>query len=358
MISKVKTKSVITDFLATFFSLIGLSSFGWNSRNSLLIITFHRVLPEELRCLYPYPGLAVSPEELEWILCTLGKHYQITTASEALRIYKQPKHHPVLAITFDDGQLDNYVYAKPVLDKLQIKGSFYLPVSNIVANDLIWHDKIGFPLAKILKNNSSRTELLNLLREKYDFVIRHELDISNEDLINLVVEQSKQLSSEQRHELTKQLNEFASIKIAPWAHLMSWQQIRELHEEGHEIGSHSMTHAMIDQIDDEQLIDELNESKRVIDSELSTDIKSFCYPNGNYDERSIPVLKQAGYSNAVSTHWGQNKAPLNCFTLKRCDMDARRLYSSFNKLSVPRLAMRLAGLSHRFNGIAARIKLN
>ena len=349
MISKVKFKLFVTDCLAIFFSLIGLSSFGWHSRNSLLIITFHRVLPENLRCLYPYPGLVVSPEELEWILRTLGNHYQITTVTEALRIQKQPKEHPVLAITFDDGQLDNYLYAKPVLDKLQIKGSFYLPVSNIVADDLIWHDKIGFAVINILKDSDLRFKLLNLLRDKYNFVIRQELEMNSEELINLVVEQSKQLSPEKRGELTKQLNDYAAFKIAPWAHLMSWQKIRELHEEGHEIGSHSMTHAMIDQIDNKQLVYELNESKKIIDRELSADIKSFCYPNGNYDERSIQVLKQAGYSNAVTTQWGQNKSPLSRFTLKRCDMDTRRFYSSFNKLSVPRLAMRLAGLQPRLN---------
>ena len=99
-----------------------------------------------------------------------------------------------------------------------------------------------------------------------------------------------------------------------------------------------------DQIDDEQLVYELNESKRIVDKELSADIKSFCYPNGNWDGRSIKVLKQVGYSNAVTTQWGQNKSPPCYFALKRCDMVARRLYSSFNKLSVPRLAMRLAGL--------------
>lgn len=335
--------------MATLFSLIGLSSFDRHSRDSLLIITFHRILPEKLRSLYPYPGLVVSPDELEWILRTLGKHYQITTASEALRICEQPDHHPVLAITFDDGQLDNYIYAKPVLDRLQIKGSFYLPVRNIEEDDLIWHDKIGFSLSKILKDGASRSKLLNFLHDDYNFIVRGESETHNDALVNLVIEQSKQLSPKKRHELAQQLNEFAAFEIAPWAHLMSWQQIRELHEEGHEIGSHSMTHAIVDQIDDEQLVYELNESKRVIDRELSSDIKSFCYPNGNYDERSIKVLKQAGYSNAVTNRWGRNKSPLRCFALKRCDMDARRLYSTFNKLSVSRLAMRLAGLQPGLN---------
>jgi peptidoglycan/xylan/chitin deacetylase (PgdA/CDA1 family) len=349
LVSKAKLKLFATDCLAALLSVIGLSSFSRLSKNSLLIITFHRVLPEHLRCLYPYPGLVVSPEELEWILRTLGKHYRITTTAEALSIFEQPNRQPALAVTFDDGQLDNYLYAKPVLDKLEIKGTFYLPVGNIEADSLIWHDKIGFPVARLLESTDSRCKLLNLLREEYGFVVHQESTIRSEDFINLVVEHSKQLPPEQRQALAKQLNEYAAFEIAPWAHLMSWQQIRELHEDGHEIGSHSMTHAMIDQVDDDQLARELHDSKKAIDRELSADTKSFCYPNGNYDARSMQALKEAGYSNAVTTQWGQNKSPLSYFTMKRCDMDARRLYNTFDKLSGHRLAMRLAGLQPGLN---------
>ena len=282
-------KSLVIDCFATFMDWFGISAFATHSRNKLLIITFHRVLPDEFKAQYPYPGLVVSPKELEWIIQTLKTRYRITTISKAVDLHQQEsKQHaildkPLLSITFDDGQLDNYRYAKPVLDKLQVKAAFYLPVSNIEQQELIWHDKIGFPLLKLFhantRDDSTFHSLILGLSSNFNmrFEQRNVLD-NAAALIDSIIEQAKTLSPQQRESLIDTLNEHTQFNADHWTELMTWDQIKMLHDEGHEIGSHTMSHALIDQLDDKALIHELCKSKEIIERQLASTVTSFVTP--------------------------------------------------------------------------------
>ena len=44
---------------------------------------------------------------------------------------------------FDDGSLDNYGHALPVLDQLSLKASFYIPVDLVEQRVCPWHDRLN-----------------------------------------------------------------------------------------------------------------------------------------------------------------------------------------------------------------------
>src|SRR5882757_719871 len=86
------------------------------AHDKLTIVTFHRVLPTELLAEYPIPSIAVTPEELDWLIGLFDHHYTIGTLGEVgtrFALGDRPER-PLLGITFDDGQLDNYEHARPV----------------------------------------------------------------------------------------------------------------------------------------------------------------------------------------------------------------------------------------------------
>src|ERR1700754_4444151 len=87
------------------------------AHDKLTIVTFHRVLPKALLDEYPIPSIAGTPEELDWLLELFDRHYTIGTLGEVgtrFELGDRPER-PLLGITFDDGQRDNYEYARPVL---------------------------------------------------------------------------------------------------------------------------------------------------------------------------------------------------------------------------------------------------
>jgi peptidoglycan/xylan/chitin deacetylase (PgdA/CDA1 family) len=82
---------------------------------------------------------------------------------------------------------------------------------------------------------------------------------------------------------------------------ITWEQMRELDSVGVEIGSHSVTHPYLTRISDEQLRQELTDSKKMLEDKLGKPVTSFAYPYGEYNTRVVEMVKQAGYLCAYTT---------------------------------------------------------
>jgi peptidoglycan/xylan/chitin deacetylase (PgdA/CDA1 family) len=81
---------------------------------------------------------------------------------------------------------------------------------------------------------------------------------------------------------------------------MSWGQLSDLMEAGWEIGSHTHTHPMLTDLDDESLARELAESRRSCEANLGQRCRSLAYPYGDHDERVIAAARIAGYETACT----------------------------------------------------------
>jgi len=87
-------------------------------------------------------------------------------------------------------------------------------------------------------------------------------------------------------------------------HMMSAEQIREMHKAGFEIGSHTLSHPHLTQLSDDKLRAEVLDSKKSLEDVIGEEVTSFSYPYGDYDDRVKKVVIEAGYTNAVSTRLG------------------------------------------------------
>lgn len=203
---------------------------------------------------------------------------------------------PLLAITFDDAQYDNFINARPVLTRHQVKASFFVPVAAVERHELLWHDRLGFAILALLQQTDcGRAKLMKILA---DAGLR-ESDPHN--LALSAVQASKALPLESRLRLVEELVDAAGTTHVPeFARIMTFEELAELANDGHEIGSH----CMMPECDDDALIYELAESRRVLQAHLSRPVNAFCYPNGNCDSRTASAVAVAGYSLAVTTAWG------------------------------------------------------
>lgn len=82
---------------------------------------------------------------------------------------------------------------------------------------------------------------------------------------------------------------------------MSCSEIVELRRMGMEIGSHTMTHPRLNRLPDDVALRELSESKAYLEDLLSEPVTAFCYPEGKFTPRQIPLLERAGYKLARTT---------------------------------------------------------
>ena len=67
------------------------------------------------------------------------------------------------------------------------------------------------------------------------------------------------------------------------------------------ISSHTHTHKVLSQIDDNEIDRELRDSKHNLESLLSTTIDSICYPEGKFNKKTIHIAMLVGYKKQYSS---------------------------------------------------------
>lgn len=99
--------------------------------------------------------------------------------------------------------------------------------------------------------------------------------------------------------------------------LKGWEAIRPQDEEwiakNFEIGSHTITHRYLTQIPLTEAIDEIVESKKILENKYDKKITKFAYPRGYASEALLKVVENAGYTYARSTIIGHIGQPDNQF---------------------------------------------
>lgn len=86
--------------------------------------------------------------------------------------------------------------------------------------------------------------------------------------------------------------------------IMSAKQVRDLASCGFEIGSHTLTHPHLTDLDEDSLCRELRDSRRKLEDIIGTEVTSLAYPYGDCDDRVLAATIVAGYKYAVSTKLG------------------------------------------------------
>ena len=319
----------------------GLISPYRRSKGKLSIVTFHRVLTPEDRMAYPFPGIAVTPRELDDYLSFFVEYFDCGPLALQHHRFEteEVSSRPLLALTFDDAQFDNYENARPFLAKHGIKATFFAPVAAIERGELLWHDRLGLAVLALLKENRNGSQCLQKILGSINLSVK-----GPGSLVENIVAESKRLNVEERLDLVRALEEAAHCEGVPaFARVMTFQELRALATEGHEIGSHSMTHCMMPECDNQSLDYELFESRRILQDRVGQSIESFCYPNGNVDARTASAVAAAGYRRAVTTKWGKNESNGDPFQLRRCDMDARRARTPDGRILPAVVAFRMSG---------------
>jgi peptidoglycan/xylan/chitin deacetylase (PgdA/CDA1 family) len=327
-------KPLVRDLAGAALLATGLTRPSRAARDRLTIVTFHRVLPASLLREYPLPEIAVSVDEFRWFAEYFASHYTCGTLAEVHRRWLSGERpvRPLLAVTFDDGQRDGFEHARPVLAAVGIPASFFVPVHGVERDELLWHDRMGYAAAWLLRASRAQASAL--------------LGVTGSDphaMLLEAMERAKRLSPDDRLALVARVEAAAASSVRPsWDGLMGWEQLRTLSREGHEIGSHSVSHPILPLVDDAQLELEVRGSKERIEAEVGAPCETFCYPNGDCDARVVEAVRRAGYLRAVTTRWGPVAAGADDFQLTRCDIEARRARDRGGRLSLPRLALRLS----------------
>jgi peptidoglycan/xylan/chitin deacetylase (PgdA/CDA1 family) len=106
---------------------------------------------------------------------------------------------------------------------------------------------------------------------------------------------------------------------APWARILSHDGVRSLHRMGVEIGSHTATHPDLSKLGYADVLAELEDGKRELETVIDAPVEVLAYPYGRASEQTVAAAREVGYRAACRISGeGDWRDALN---LPRQDMD-------------------------------------
>ena len=207
----------------------------------------------------------MDPVEFERQMSFLSNEgYNTIDLDEYLLCLKGMKGLPnkPIIITFDDGAKNNYDVAFPIIKKYAFKAAIF--VSTAYIGKKLWHSKEK--------------------RRFYFFWEDALKDGVNPD--NLWIFE-----------------------------YLNWEQIIEMSEDNISFGAHTHTHPVLTKVSKKRLIDELIESKFILEQRLGKSIDYFSYPWGTFNKKIIELVKKAGFKAALAVDL--KKKRLDLYSLER-----------------------------------------
>jgi peptidoglycan/xylan/chitin deacetylase (PgdA/CDA1 family) len=297
--------------------------------------------------------LAVHPNHFDEQLGYLKRNFNVVSISELAEGIVRHKMKRTIAITFDDGFKDNYTNAAPLLDWHGIPATFYLATTAMQSEraywwdslqDIIFHSEVLPQRFDMLINDAQvrfsfasdrilGSRLINQIR-----AWNYNLPIPNERicLYMLLWHHLKPLAYAQQNAILSDIRSWAGSKEFPSTHgiTMSIREMQMLSQNPlFSIGAHSVHHAMLSQQNSQDQAFEVQESKRQIEKWLGRPITGFAYPYGNYNELTQTLLKEAGFSYAVSTESKAVTMDDDPFALPRMQVKNWCVYEFASKLN-------------------------
>lgn len=283
--------SSLTDMLK---HLLGwMSPTGAKARLSILI--FHRVTAVQ-DPLFPEEMHARRFDEVCGWLAALFNVLPLDQAVEHLKAGTLPAR--AACITFDDGYADNHHIALPILQRHGLTATFFI-ATGFLNGGRMWNDTI-----------------IETVRQRADLPTMADKQAAARTLVN----QTKYLSIAERVTLTEELAQKAQVQL-PKHFMMTSAEVKALRQAGMQIGAHTVSHPILARLTDEQVRQEIGDSKRFLEELLGERVGLFAYPNGkpgeDYSPQTVEVVRSLGFDAAISTCGGASSMFDDPMQLKR-----------------------------------------
>ncbi len=275
------------------------------TRPVLLVLNYHRI-GNARETPYDSGVFSATAEEFRWQIDYLGRHLEMVDLPRALEIASGsdvPKSASCL-ITFDDGYLDNYEVAFPILRAVGASASFFLSTAFTGTGKLPWWDQIAY-----IVKGSRRDRITLQYPAEGSFDLRPSHRFASIAAILRVFKQPEVTDTERFVSELEAACEFSRPSGEAERCFLNWEEAREMQAAGMHFGSHTHTHPILSKLSYAEQMEELTVSRGILEQDLRRPITTLAYPVGqrnSFAESTRQALKQAGYTAAFSFFSGVN----------------------------------------------------
>jgi peptidoglycan/xylan/chitin deacetylase (PgdA/CDA1 family) len=218
--------------------------------------------------------ITVTPEVFEGHLRHIRDAGFKTLSSDELVAFIEGKasfKEKCVALTFDDGYLDNYLFAFPLLKAYGVRAIIFIVTDWVEAASRVDAAETKAAMDEFYKDPPTHAGCSRLIEDG----LFHKAAVS-------------------------------------------WEMAEEMERSGLvEILSHTATHRSCDTLPEDELAEELKASKAAIDKRLSKDSKYLCWPRGRFNDTSVEAASKLGFRGIYTTVPGVVKMGDDPLRIKR-----------------------------------------
>lgn len=282
-------------------------------KSRVLTLYYHRVNSLE----HDSNLLCVSPKKFRQQMLCLKKNYQIVRFEEDWTTLDSD----AVAVTFDDGYLDNMEYAVPVLEELQVPATVFVSTGTLNQNRELWWDE----LERLLLIGNDIPDSFRITDEEFDC----EWSTGTWEY--------RRNCYQGLHYLMK--NCITPARREKWMmHLWNWRRLdrgcrkenltlsskdigKLMESKMISIGAHTVSHPSLANLDRELQEYEIRSSIEILSQITGNKITLFSYPFGSagedFNDETIEICRQCGILKAASTERKLWNFETNCYKIPR-----------------------------------------
>jgi peptidoglycan/xylan/chitin deacetylase (PgdA/CDA1 family) len=306
-------------------------------RPPLVILRYHAVGDPEAVGRYVHPGLALSAVRFRDHVRLLARRFRIIVPDEIPEVIasSERERRPAVLITFDDGYIDNYEIATPILTEEKARGAFYIATRPLNPGAWLWTSELWRVLphlpAKEVRLPPDRRVAIPADKKERQKVGRQ-----------LTVWLSA-MPEDQREEVLIDLwartalprgDGLAGTFVTP-------RHLREMRAAGMAIGAHTRSHPQLDLLAPAYRGPELSGSRADLEEILGEPVTHLAYPNpGGHGTIEPPVRDAAeriGFRTAVTSVTGRIDDATDLLRLPRLGIyggdQERQLFKALERLN-------------------------
>jgi peptidoglycan/xylan/chitin deacetylase (PgdA/CDA1 family) len=231
----------------------------------------------------------------------VSRRFNAVTLDEIRLFLEDGKPLPprAVAVTFDDGFLDNVEVAAPILERFGIRAAFYLTVSIIGTKAAPWYCR----LRHVFSNSGKKEWQIPGDAKRWSLTTAR----NREAALLAAFDYCAALAGDPLEQTIRGIETDLDVEMLNGgsAFMMDWNEARALQRNGHIVGCHTLTHPNVAQVALDVARKELVVSKHELEEELSARVAHFSYPHPaltpQWTPETVAITKEAGYETAVTT---------------------------------------------------------
>jgi peptidoglycan/xylan/chitin deacetylase (PgdA/CDA1 family) len=259
-----------------------------SSEHRLRVLMYHRVAEPDADADLN-PGLiSARPAEFAQQMHFLARRYRVLSLPEVLECCRKQLPLPPRAVllTFDDAYRDFAEHAWPVLCRLRLPATLFVPTAYPDRpGRAFWWDRLWAAIVRTPGDAEIDTPHGRLSRRS---------TTERESACRRLSELVKELPHDRAMDLVDRICD--RLGAAPVrGRVLGWEALRRLRAEGLTLAPHTRTHALLHRVPRERLREEIAGSLCDLERETGAAPAALAYPSGGFDEQVVRVLEEEGF---------------------------------------------------------------